>query len=655
VESELLSLMHRAAAVHLSRPAVPDVSVIVPVHGHLDATVLCLESLAAAPVGPSFEVIVVDDASPDDTPGVLPLVEGIEVLRPQANVGFLRACNLGARHARGRWLVLLNNDTEVTPHWLDALLEAATLEPGVGAVGARLVYPDGRLQEAGGVIWSNASGWNFGRFEDPDGYLYRVRRDVDYCSAACLLVETALWNELGGFDELFVPAYYEDTDLCFRIRRAGKRVLYAPDCVVVHHEGVSHGTDTGTGGKRHQVKNRQVFSVRWSAALRHQYPEDPGRLLLRARDRRAGSRVVIFEHRVPEPDMDSGSVRMSRLIQLLRELGYVIHFVPADGARREPYASALEADGVEICAGPGPSRDAYLECLGPEVALAIVARPDVGEWAAPLVWRTCPRAVVLYDMVDGHGRRERRRAELEADEAAERRAVRYERLERSLGSSCDAVICVTEHDRTYMEDLVGRPVQTYVLGNVHGMVEEPAPFAGREGLLFVGGYDHPPNVDAAAFLVAEVLPLVREQLGHVPLTLAGSSPPEAVRALAGNGILVPGWLPDLSPLYRTSRVMVAPLRYGAGMKGKVGESLSRGLPTVTTPDGVEGLDVEHGEQILVGRDAAELAGHIAALYGDRERWEAISRAGRQHVERNFGLEATRRRLEAILADLGITP
>ena len=170
-------------------------------------------------------------------------VTGLRIVTNDENLGFLRSCNRAAAQARGRYLVLLNNDTLVLPGWLDALLQTAKDGEDVGAVGAKLIYPNGLLQEAGGIVWQDGSAWNWGRGEDPEDPRFQYVRQVDYCSAACLLVPKALFDELGGFDDRYAPAYYEDTDLCFAIRARGKRVLYQPAAQVVHFEGVSHGTD----------------------------------------------------------------------------------------------------------------------------------------------------------------------------------------------------------------------------------------------------------------------------------------------------------------------------------------------------------------------------------------------------------------------------
>ena len=261
------AVQQETGPIAVPRSDEPVVSVIVPVHGKWPYTRQCLRFLAGHLVSVPFEVVVVDDASPDDSAAKLAACDGVRLVRAERNLGFIGACNLGAEHARGRNLFFLNNDAEVTESWLDTLMSTMDSNERIGLVGAKLVYPDGRLQECGAVVWSDGTGWNLGRGGDPDAAEYNDVRDVDYCSGAAILVRAGVFREVGGFDGRFAPAYYEDTDLAFAVRAAGYRTVVQPKAVVVHHEGISNGTDASTGVKRHQELNRQVFVDKWADAL----------------------------------------------------------------------------------------------------------------------------------------------------------------------------------------------------------------------------------------------------------------------------------------------------------------------------------------------------------------------------------------------------
>ena len=272
----------------------PDVSVVICAYGKVGMTMECLWSIHEAQGSNSaqVEVIVVDDASPDDTTAVLSQLRGLKLVTLTSNEGYLGAANRGIEVASGRHILLLNNDTLPQGRWIDPLLE--TLEQrGAGAVGARLVFDDGSVQEAGSIIFSDGSGWNYGRGMRPDDPRVGYERRVDYCSAAALLVDGTLLRNRGGFDERYRPAYYEDTDLCFAIREAGREVWYQPASIVVHLEGQSHGTDTASGVKKHQAINQAVFRARHAAALELQ--QEPGPASVGVARERVRGRVIVIE------------------------------------------------------------------------------------------------------------------------------------------------------------------------------------------------------------------------------------------------------------------------------------------------------------------------------------------------------------------------
>lgn len=247
----------------------PDVSIVVPVFNQIAYTRRCLRAVSDMGAnGLTYEVIVVDDGSVDDTEAWLASVPNLRVVRNEENIGFIASCNRGAAAARGKYLVLLNNDTAVQPRWLDELVGVFDRHPQAGLVGAKLLYPDGRLQEAGCTVYSDGRAGNYGRFDDPRLWKYNFLRRVDYCSGAAIAIPLDLFRELGGFDALYSPAYYEDADLAMRVREAGFEVIFQPASVVVHFEGVTSGTSETSGVKLHQRVNRTRFAERWHRQLR---------------------------------------------------------------------------------------------------------------------------------------------------------------------------------------------------------------------------------------------------------------------------------------------------------------------------------------------------------------------------------------------------
>ena len=634
-------------ALRLPRPAAPRASIIIPVYNQLHYSLACLRALTDCGDRTAFEVIVVDDSSTDATPRVLPSIPGLRYHRNPQNLGFIGACNAGAELARGDYLVFLNNDTTVKPGWLDALLETFDAYPDTGLAGSKLVYPDGRLQEAGGIVFADGSGWNYGRFEDPTHPRFNFVREVDYCSGASIMLRRDLFMRLDGFDSHYAPAYYEDTDLAMRVRALGLKVRYQPASVVVHHEGISSGTDVREGVKAYQVVNREKFVARWQEQLATGHAA-PGTDPDRASERGRGHQVLLLDACTPTPDRDSGSVRMLALMRLLREEGCSVTFFAENRAHDGRYTEAIQQLGIEAWwQAPLGDVPRWLAKNGRRFDTIIVSRHYVLSPLLPLLRLHAPRAAIVFDTVDLHHVREQREAELSGDTAQLRGAARTRKLELGLIANCDRTWVVSEAEKAMLAQEIPQ-AHVDVVSNIHSVHGAGQPWQQRKDLLFVGSYRHPPNVDAALWLAQEIMPRIRAQLPDVTLNLVGGDAPESVSSLAEQpGIRFHGYLPDLQPLLEGSRVGLAPLRYGAGVKGKVNQSLAHGLPVVATLCAVEGMHLVDGQDVLVADDPADFADAVVRLYGDESLWQRLAQGGLENTRRHFSDEPVR----AVLHDL----
>ncbi|GAB2670531.1 hypothetical protein GCM10027193_25710 [Arenimonas aestuarii] len=639
------------AALRLPRPTTPRASIIVPVYNQLHMTLACLRALADSGDGTDFEVIVVDDGSSDATAQLLPTVPGLVFLRNAKNLGFIGACNAGAAKARGEFLVFLNNDTTVQPGWLDALLATFDQYPDTGLAGSKLVYPDGQLQEAGGIIFADGSCWNYGRFEDPAHPRFNFVREVDYCSGASIAIRRELFDSLDGFDAFYAPAYYEDTDLAMRVRRRGLKVRYQPASVVVHHEGVTSGTDTGSGVKAYQVANQVKFVQRWREVLagEHQPPSAGAEV---ASERGRKHRVLVLDACTPTPDRDSGSLRMTALLRLLREEGCSVVFFPENRAHDGAYTNALQQLGVETWWHPWLADvPRWLAQHGERFDLVIGSRHYVLGPVLPLLRSQAPHARVVFDTVDLHFLREQREAELAGDTAGLRTAARTRKAELALVAQADLTWVVSEAERLLLAG-EAPDARVDVVSNIHDIAEPGPGFDGREGLLFVGGFRHPPNVDAALWLATDILPRIHARHPGLPLHLVGGDSPPAIKALGQHpDIHFHGYVPDLGPLLREVRISVAPLRYGAGVKGKVNQALAHGLPVVATTCAVEGMHLVDGEDVLVADDADTFADAVLRLHDDAVLWSRLSEGGLENTRRHFSPDVVRAPLRRLLDEL----
>ncbi len=639
-------------------PAVgePDVSIVIPVYNQWEYTAACLRSLAETRCDATFEVIVVDDHSSDETARRMRAIQGVTYLRNDKNLGFIGSCNHGADSARGRFIVMLNNDTQVRDGWLDALIETFRHYPDTGIAGASLVYPDGRMQEAGGIIFNDGSGWNYGKGDNADRPEYHYTREADYCSGACIMLETALFRELGGFDSHFSPAYYEDTDLAFRVREKGLKVRIQPAAVIVHHEGVTSGTDLSQGAKQYQVVNREKFRERWKNEL-ERFPgpiQDPGdrAAIRRARDHRLKGRILVIDAYTPEPDQDSGSVRLCYVMDCLIRLGYGVTFMADNRSHAGRYTTALQRAGIEVVYSPwADSLQQFFADNGADFDFVMISRHYIASNYLSLLKRHCPNARFIFDTVDLHYLREERLAELENSLPLRRTAAQTRRSELAVVRAADATIVVSPVEKTVLEQ-AAPGAKVHVISNVHEVTGSQRGFQQRKDIFFVGGYQHPPNIDAALWFVSEIWPLVRKELPDIEFHLIGSKAPEQIRALEGNGVRFHGFVKTLDPWLDGCRMAVAPLRYGAGIKGKVNMSMARGQPVVATPMAVEGMFARAGHDVLVAESAEDFAGEVVRLYRDEALWNRVSEAGLENVRQYFSVETATLGLRHLLNSLG---
>ncbi len=625
------------------------IAVVIPVYNNWALTANCLRSLMMTSNHVPYRVIVVDDGSSDGTAEELSQIPGITVVSDGENHGFLRAVHAGVAASDEEFVVLLNNDTIVTDGWLDALLLTAA-DPTVGVVGSMLLYPDGMLQEAGSLIFSDGRGINFGKGDIPARAWYQFPREVDYCSGASLLIRRTAWDAVGGFDLAFAPAYYEETDLAFAVRHHGFRVMYQPRSVVFHLEGETYGRSENPERTAMLERNKARLVEKWGAELQHHLPPAV-RNRAGAAWRSSRGRVMIVDTNIPETDKDSGSIRMFEIVKVLRDLGYAVTFLSFKQPPVEPYASQMRDLGVEVLDG----RVAYAEelgRLGEFLKVVILSRPVVGESLEPIVRRLAPQAKIIYDTVDLHYVREARRAELEGREDVRREAARFEDIELGLVRRCDATLVVTGVEQRILEAAVPSAVIREV-SNVHSPVARVGDFSARKNILFVGNFNHLPNRDAVEWFVHDIFPTVRAALPDVRFTIVGSHMPDEIARLSAPGVDAVGWVQDLVPLYHETRIVVAPLRYGAGIKGKLGESAVHGVPFVCTSIATEGTLMEHGRDCLNADTATDFAREVIRLYSDAELWETLSRNVQGAIEQQCAPSVAAARFEELFRLLNV--
>lgn len=640
------------APLAFPRHDTPQVSVVIPVHGKLRVTYACLAALLLAHNRASFEVIVVDDASPDATATIEELVSGITVVRNTTPQRFIRACNAGVAQARGEHIVLLNNDTEPTAGWLDALLDAFGRFDNVGLAGAKLIYPDGRLQEAGGIVWDSGNPWNYGNGQNPWEPRFCYARQADYLSGAALMTTRAVWDKVGGLSEYLEPMYFEDTDLAFKIRAAGYTTWFVSGSVVFHYEGATSGTDTSSGFKQFQEINRPRFKRRWADAFAHLGSE--GQLPDLAKDRGILGRVLFIDHAVPTPDQDAGSYAALQEMRLVQSLGYKVTFLPENLAHIGGYVTALQDAGVEVITAPFVrSTDEFLQSRAGEFDLFFITRYNVARSFVEPIRAIAPQARIILNNADLHFLRLLRMARATGDEAALDAARRVRSDELEAMQSVDVVLSYSNAEHAVIEAQSEGAVRVMKCPCVLECPDAVPGRDGRKGLSFLGGFRHLPNVEGAVWFARNVMPELERVRPGVKLSIHGAQMPPEVRDLTGPAIDPVGFVADAADAYDNYLIFVAPLLSGAGIKGKVLTALARGIPCVLSPVAAEGIGLVHGRDAMIAETPADWVGAITALHDDPALWQRIADSGRALAEAEFSFEQGRRAMRAAFEAVGL--
>ncbi len=632
----------------------PKVSIIIPVYNEFHYTYCCLKSILKNSGDDSYEVIIADDCSTDLTKEIKKIVENISVVTTKENVRFLLNCNNAAKHAKGKYILFLNNDTQVQDNWLSPLIELIESDDKIGMVGSKLIYPDGMLQEAGGILWKDGSAWNYGNRKNPSDPEYNYVKEADYISGAAIMIRRKLWNKIGGFDKDFAPAYYEDTDLAFEVRKHGYKVMYQPLSMVVHFEGVSNGTDIENGQKQYQQVNCQKFYDKWKNVLESEH-EPNGINVFLAKDRSIRKKhILVVDHYVPHHDQDAGGKCTYMYLKLFVNMGFQVTFIGDNFYKHEPYTTELNQMGIEVLYGNYYYNNwqEWLKENSHYFDYIYLQRPHIAVKYIDLV-KQYSHAKILYFAHDLHHIREYREYEMTKDPKKLESSQNWKKIEYDLFSKTDVGHVVGSYEQEIMQKAFpNKPIRNiplYIYDKILDDINKR--FKERHDLLYVGGFGHPPNIDAVLWFASEVFPIIVNKYPNIKWHIVGGKVTKEIENLASENIIIEGFVSDenLENLYRTCRMAVVPLRFGAGVKGKVVEAGYFQIPLVTTSIGAEGLNIEDGSMI-VEDDGKKMANLICDLYGNYDRLREMSNNGKNFISKNFMMSEAER---VIRLDLSI--
>lgn len=628
--------------------------IIIPVYGKIDFTLRCIHSVlmdiadlaTASCIKTIPSIIIVDDASPRQE-GIRELsilhANGVcKLVQNRSNIGYLKSCNEGANSGSGQYLVFLNNDTNVCHGWLQSLLRTFELIPSAGLVGSKLLYPNGQLQEAGGIVWKDGSACNYGREQNPLNPDFSYMRNVDYISGASIAIKRKLFDELGGFDTRYAPAYYEDTDLCFRVAEAGYNVVFQPCSQVIHHEGISCGKATSGGIKKYQLVNQRRFFLRWRKKLFEEH-EERGNYTLQAKSRGMIGHCLVIETTTLTPDQDAGSRFVMDYCIILRSLGYEVSYLPAGNFHYWPEKTPLlQGYGIRVLYSPFvTSIDEAFKTNQGGYDFCIVCRPEQAQVLDQLRVKM-GRKPIFYFTHDIH----HRRMNLENG--------------TNPGSHSDYIINKTRANEVKAIELstcaihISKEEESFMNSIIHhnSVVIRPMIEAGSitdrsfgsNTIIFIGSARHSPNPDAVYWFASQILPIIQSHIDCNFLIAGGGYAPSLRAALENSSVNFLGFVENLDKLYSMATISVAPLRFGAGVKGKIVESFAYGLPCVMTEMASEGLEIEAGSilgQCIARKDldAKGFADKCVQLLSDSAMHNEVSIECLSHHKKYFSRTA----------------
>jgi GT2 family glycosyltransferase/glycosyltransferase involved in cell wall biosynthesis len=626
----------------------PMVSIILLFYNRAEISLQCLETLLKNTDDVSYELIIVDNASTDETSALLDHVKNAKVFRNIKNAGFGGGCNQAAEHAIGKYLLFLNNDAQLLPNSLKVMLDTFNEGNGIGAVGGKLIYPNGRLQEAGSIIWQDGSCKGYGRNDDPFKPEYCYLRDVDYCSGALLLTPRELFFSMGKFDPAYAPAYYEDADYCLQLWEKGYRVVYQPFAVAVHHEFGSRGKEDSI---ELQIKNQNKFNKKWQNFLYKLYPNAPQNLIYSRNHTKVLERILFVDDQIPDYTLGSGLPRTYLILKTLAEMGYRLTFLPLQIPDFVPeITKSLEMKGIEVLYGkPGQkiNIEEFLRLRPGYYDVIFVSRPHNMQEMKAYLGNYASHAMIIYDAEALFSLRSVKLKELIGERVTQAEKERLIQAEVALAKEANIVATVSALEKEQFEKY-GAPC-VHILGHVVKPNLTPAPFEERQDILFVGGIlgSPSPNEDSVLYFVDQIFPLVRREV-NCEFLIVGTNLVKGIWELESDHVHVIGKVEDLTPYYNRCRLFVVPTRFSAGISLKMIEAAAYGLPAVVTPLTANQLGWQEDRDILIGHNPRDFADKVVALYSNRDLFYSLRKNALARICLEYSPEKFVGELECIL-------
>lgn len=609
----------------------PLVSIIIPVFNQYEYTVNCLVSIQKNIGEIPFEIIIADDCSTDETKKIKNNIKNIVVSRNNENVGFIKNCNNAAKLAKGKYLYFLNNDTEVQANWLAELLKVFELRKDAGVVGSKILNADCTLQECGVYMFSDTCYfYNSIRGKDDFNEKYNCLSQCDYVSGCSLLTPKILFDEIGGFDERFAPAYCDDSDYCLSALSKGFKTYVQPKSRIIHFGGISYSSSSTELMQR----NNKILKEKWSEFFNSRTNYDS------RKDYSSNTckpTLLVIDDLLPQFDRHAGGKTIFQFLELFIKMDLNIKFCPLFGDNyEEPYYSILTDMGIEIVRKE--DIHSWIDNNIGFIDYILLSRPQIAEKF--MIKALKARGVkVFYYGHDLHHIRMKRECSYSKN-TNENEIEKMKMTEQSAISFCDMAFYPSVTEKQYVKDVFNLnnvEVITPYLYNTNKMIKHSS-FENSKDILFVGS-SHGPNLDGLLWFINNVFPVVAERIPDIRLNIVGSSVADEIKNITSPNIKVIGYLSEdeLNNLYSQTRLSIAPLRYGAGIKGKIIDSLYHSTPVVTTPIGIEGINNSYN-LVKYSDNEEEFAQKLIDLYSNSEEWNRLIPAYSKFIQENYSFD-----------------
>jgi GT2 family glycosyltransferase/predicted O-methyltransferase YrrM len=650
--AQLTQFLLSSKRIQLQFPE-PKISIILVLYNKAELTLACLQSLIQFTDLP-IELIIVDNNSSDQTFELLQRVKVAKIIYNIENLHFLQACNQALEFVTTEYTLFLNNDTEISKDSISRAFSMINKDETIGAVGAKLILPDGTLQEAGSIIWADGSCQSYGRGDDPTASQYNFVREVDYCSGAFLLTKTILIKAHGGFDIQFAPAYYEETDYCMWLHKMGYKVIYNPFVEIRHFE---FGSGDQSQAMALQERNRNIFVKKHhQQLLNHLQPSEDH--ILKARFYNGAFKrgyLLYIDDTIPHAHLGAGLPRSNFNVQALDQLGYQVTIFPIIPSNTKTWHDCFKDINhqIEIIQNSEESSfENFISNRSSHYDFVWISRLHNLNLVADYLTQYCSNATIIYDAEAIFAERNYLKTQLIHPEISVEDFQDQIDAEIALCWNADHIISVTERDaQVFMQKgmknvtVIGHALETSVSNTS---------FEDRKDLLFVGNLDNEesPNVDSINWFVNEIFPFIQTEIPNIKLHIVGSNKAHSMQKLSNEHIVLHGVQENTQPFYDQARVFIAPTRYAAGIPFKVHESASRGLPVVATELLAAQLGWEHQNQLMVAKIDPELfASTVVEIYQNKSLWSAVQKNGLEAILNQHSSEALSETIDRLMQSL----